>query len=70
MVRSCSAYGCTNKWKTDSEIRFYKIPKYNDLQQEWLNNTKGEGKLPKDEDFYICSIHFEESSFQRDLKVS
>ena len=66
---SCAAYGCTNKWKADYEIRFYKIPKDNDLRQKWLNNIRREGKLPKDENFYICSIHFEESCFQWDLKV-
>ena len=69
MFRSCAAYGCTNKWKADSEIRFYKIPKDNDLQQKWLNNIRRERKLPKDENFNICSSHFEERGFQRDLKV-
>ena len=69
MVGSCAAHGCTNKWKADSEIRFYKIPKDNDLGQKWLNNIRREEKLPKDENFYICLIHFEESCFQRDLKV-
>ena len=55
MVRSCAAYGCTNKWKTDSEIKFYKIPKDNDLGQKWLNNIRRDGKLPKDENFYIVT---------------
>ena len=68
MVRSCAAYGCTNKWKTDSEIKFYKIPKDNDLGQKWLNNIRRDGKLPKDENFCIFLIHFEESCFQQDLR--
>ena len=46
MVCSCAAYGCTNKWKADSKIRFHKIPKDNDLQQKWLNNIR-QGELPK-----------------------
>ena len=68
MVPLCTASGCTNKRKADSEIRFYKIPKDNDLRQKWLNNIREE-ELPKDENFCICSIHFEESFFIQDLKV-
>ena len=57
------------KWKADSEIWFYKIPKDYDLWQKWLNNIRRERKIPKDQNFYVCSIHFEESGFERDLKV-
>ena len=69
VVRSCAAYGCTNKWKADPETRFDEIPKDNDLRQKWLNNIRRKGKLPNDENIYICSIHFGERSFQRYLKV-
>ena len=72
MVRSCSAFGCKNECKKDSGIKFYSLPtkeKNNDLRQKWLANIKREGDLPKDENFLICSDHFEEHCFQRDLKV-
>lgn len=70
MVRSCSAFGCSNKWEIDCEIKFYRIPKDKDLRQQWITNIKREGKLPKDENFFICSSHFEESCFQQDFQVS
>ena len=55
MVRSCAAYGCTNKCKAGFEIKFYKIPKNNDLWQRWLNNIRREGKPQKDENFYMLN---------------
>ena len=70
MVRSCAAYGCTNKWKKDSEIAYHKLPTDRALREKWLINIKREGKLPKDENFFICSDHFEETCFQRDLQVT
>jgi len=70
MVRSCSAFGCRNKWEEGSEIKFYKLPKNVELRELWLANIKRDGKLPRDENFFICSNHFEEDCFQRDLKVS
>ena len=70
MVRSCAAFGCTNRWKAGSDVTFHKIPKEYQLRQKWLQNIKREGKLPQDESFFICSSHFEESCFQRDLKVN
>ena len=69
MVRSCAAFGCTNKWKADSDITFHRIPKDVNLRKKWIQNIKREGKLPKDENFLICSIHFEENCFQRDLQA-
>jgi len=69
MVRSCSAFGCKNKWEANSQITFYRIPKDAELRKKWLVNIKREGKLPKDENFLICSAHFEEDCFKRDLKV-
>ena len=70
MVRSCAGFGCTYRWKAGSDVTFHRIPKESQLRQKWLQNIKREGKLPKDENFFICSSHFEESCFQRDLKVN
>ena len=70
MVRSCAAVGCINRWKSDSPVYFYRIPKDLNLKKKWLNNIKREVQLPKDEKFFICSTHFEEKYFKRDLEVS
>ena len=65
---SCSAIGCTNR-STD----FYQVPsekKNKSLRKQWLVNIRCDGQLPKDNSFYICSDHFEENCFKRDLQVS
>lgn len=71
MVRSCSAYGCSNRWQKESNIIFYRIPSNKNLKlrSDWLQNIKRDGVLPKDENFLICSAHFEDGCFIRDLKV-
>ena len=54
MVRSCAAVGCTNRWKSDSPVYVYRIPKDSNLKKKWLNNIKREVKLPKDEIFLFA----------------
>ena len=47
--------------------------KQKEIRQEWLRYIKGrqnERYLPKDSTLYICSEHFEEGCFERDLQVS
>ena len=69
----CSAYGCSNRSQDKPELSFHKVPseKTNkSLRKQWLHNIRRDGQLPKDSGFYICSVHFEESCFQRNLKVS
>ena len=70
MVCSCAAFRCTNRCKNGSDVTFHKIPKESQLWQKLLQNIIKERKLPKDENFFICTSHFEESCFQRDLKVN
>ena len=43
-----------------------KIP----LCKQWLHKIRREGKLPNDKSFYICSDHFQDKCYQRDLEVS
>ena len=71
MVRSCSAFGCSNRWEKESTITYYRIPskKNSKLRSDWLHNITRDGLLPKDENFFICSDHFEDVCFERDLKV-
>ena len=44
--------------------------KHPSIRKKWLANIKRRGQLPKEEHFIICSQHFEEDYFKRDLKVS
>ena len=70
---NCSAIGCNNRseWFTDGSVSFHRIPskKNNALRQQWLHNIRREGELPKDSGFYICSTHFEDDCFERDMQV-
>jgi len=57
MVLSCAAFGA------DSEVTFHRIPKIICLKQRWPQQIKREGKLLKDEFFFVFSVHFEENCF-------
>ena len=63
MVCSCAAYGCTNKWKADSEIRFSKIPKDNDLRQKRLNNIRREESFQKMRTFTFARFILKKAAF-------
>ena len=60
---SCSAFGCTSR---SEECPTKSLA----LRRQWLQKIRRVGELPKDYSFIICSDHFEESSFKRDLQVS
>ena len=68
---NCAAFGCTNRAANKPELSFHKIPskKHKYLRTQWLQNIRRDGVLPKDECFYICSEHFQEKYFKRDLQV-
>ena len=68
---SCSAFGCTNRSTSETDVSFHKIPpcKNKVLRKQWLHNIRRTGPLPKDISFYICTEHFDESCFKRDLHV-
>ena len=45
------------------------IPKDDRLKQLWLNEIKRGGKLPKEKNIVICSEHFTEDCFERNLRA-
>ena len=63
---SCSAFGCTNR--SDSKKKNFVLP--NPRRNAVKNpEKKVVGPLSADKGFYICVEHFEESCFEKDLKV-
>ena len=73
MVSCSAAIGCTNRSTDNINIRFYQVPsekKNKSLRKQWLVNIRRDGQLPKDNSFYICSDHFEENCFKRDLQLN
>ena len=58
MVKSCAAYGCTNRFSKDNTISFHKFPLSNpELCKRWVIATKRKNFLPTKYSF-ICSEHF------------
>lgn len=70
---NCSAIGCANRSAQfpNHEVTFHRLPneKHKELRQLWLNNIRRKEPLPKDVSLRICSVHFEESCYERDLQV-
>ena len=71
---NCLTIGCTNRFDTPSQegISFHKIPSSKKplLRQKWFHNIRRKPPLPKDWSFYICSVHFDETWFKRNLQVN
>ena len=64
LYSNSSAYGLTNR----PDLSFHRIPsesKNKELRKQWLYNIRRTGTLPKDP--LICSSHFEDGCFIRDL---
>ena len=65
---NCGAPGCTNRSNIERTKSFHRLPREEkaDLRKAWLLKIKRK-IIPKE--LYICSDHFEEECFERDLKV-
>ena len=62
----CAAVNCSNKSNKAKNIVLYRLPKDKTIQKQWLANLKREN-IPTEA--RVCSMHFEESCFKRDLEV-
>ena len=71
---NCSAICCTKRSDTPSQedISFHKMPSTEKplLRQKWLHNSRHKPPLLKGSSFYICSVHFDETCFKRNLQVN
>ena len=64
---NCSAIGCTNRSSDkDGTVSFHRLP--TTRRNIWLTKIKRKGG-EKLTDIRICSNHFEEECFERDLKA-
>ena len=58
MVNSCAVPLCTNRYRRDSTIRFYRLPlKKPKLLKIWLQRIRCES-IPVNEYTRVCSAHF------------
>ena len=68
MVASCAAVGCMNSRNNRKNLSFFKLPKDVKIKNVWLVDVKCEGR-PRDKNFYLCKLHFENDCIARDLKA-
>ena len=70
----CSAVDCTSNnsggkdGKKDCNISFLRLPRDEKSKKVCLDNLKSENQS-REENISLCSLHFEEDSLERDLKV-
>ena len=74
MVASCAALDCKNNRDKRPDLSYHRIPANKPenklIRQRWIQNIRREPPLPKDENFFVCSLHFEKSCYERDMQVS
>ena len=67
----CMAINCTNSHRKckglDKKIIFHRIPKDKNLRKKWINAIKRKDP-PMTDKSSVCSEHFLESDYERDLK--
>ena len=65
----CAAVDCVNNTRGGNKnISFYRVPRDNSLKKIWIQKIKREN-LPNQENIRLCHLHFEDSCFERDLKI-
>ncbi|XP_061717499.1 uncharacterized protein LOC133525226 [Cydia pomonella] len=66
----CSIKQCgARKSKNRPNLTLHSVPKNEVLRRKWLNAIGLENINPRHKELYICSLHFEESHFNRTLDV-
>ncbi|XP_046981915.1 zinc finger protein 271-like isoform X1 [Schistocerca americana] len=65
----CAIAGCTNHSRQVNKlgIKFHIFPKKSETKQKWINACKRADKFSV-ENARVCSIHFTDSDYERDLK--
>ena len=62
-----AAVNCSNKSNKAKNIVLYRLPKDKSIQKQWLFANLKRENIPTE--VRVCSMHFEESCFKRDLEV-
>ena len=72
MVVSCVGENCSNSCKNSPELSFHRLSRLNDDKREIrvLANAKIHGPLPKQNNLFLSSNHFEKSCFERYFKLT
>ncbi|KAL1488225.1 hypothetical protein ABEB36_015180 [Hypothenemus hampei] len=65
----CAVYGCKSysRKTKGTDIRYYEFPKQGDICAKWIAACRRKDKF-NTKNAYVCSLHFNETSFQTNLK--
>ena len=57
MVKSCCAFGCTNRYYKGTKLSFYRFPADRERRSKWVAALKREDWQPSEQS-WVCSAHF------------
>ena len=70
----CAVVGCDSDSTKGKKVSLFRLPKDEKLKKIWITKLK-RTNLPTEKNIRVCKevgvchLHFEESGFERDLKV-
>ena len=64
----CAVVGCDSDSTKGKKVSLFRLPKDEKLKKIWITKLK-RTNLPTEKNIRVCHLHFEESGFERDLKV-
>ena len=65
---SCVVVGCSNRSGKPPGVSFHRFPKDTELHRRWTAAVRRENLPPNyRESAYVCSAHFQDSDFERDM---
>lgn len=68
MPSVCCVADCKNNKKKNSSLQFHRFPKAKHLQKEWKVKCQRLETSFNPTIAYVCSVHFKEQDYARDLK--
>ena len=70
-MSNCSVASCRNYRRSTAlnkkDISYHRFPKNEDIRQKWLKAVQP--SKPITENHYVCSVHFLEDDFERNLQA-
>ena len=67
MPRYCAVYGCFSNLGQKGNLSFHKLPKNEETRKTWVHLCKRKDPIDVDRSV-VCSLHFQESAYERQLK--
>ena len=66
MPKCCAVHGCNTNQTNKGDIALHRFPKNEEVKQQWIQLCKRADRI-NTEYAVVCSLHFEESAYDRNL---